>query len=1143
MKQNSNRIRMLAVVLVLLVLQSVANVAMAQTRTITGKVTASGDQEGLPGVNIVQKRASKGVATNANGDFRIDVTGNDAILVFSFLGFKTQEITVGNQSVMNVTLEPTQSSLEEVVVTALGIKREERSLGYSVGKVDGKELNHVVQENVLNSLAGRVAGVTINSTGGTGSSVSMVIRGANSLNSDNQPLFVIDGVPISNTLNNISEGGRDNRVDFGNAISNLNPDDIESISVLKGPSAAALYGSRAGNGVVLITTKSGATVNKMTVTINSSTVFDKPVGFLKWQSYLGPGLFSSIPPALTGNPGSNFYGFLGGLIDESAGALFGAQLDKGYEEVQWNSPLDENGKKIKMPLVSHPDNVKNFVQTGITTTNGISIANNSSGYNYRLSYSNMNNRGIIPNTDLFRNTINLNTSLKVTNKITLGSVIDFSRNNSNNRPAGNRGANPLQWAYNTSPHIDIREMRDYWVAGQEGLQQRTWNRAMNNPYFLAYEVNNGFERDRIYGNIRADYQVTPAFNVMVRYSLDKLNETRDMKVPYSYSESAKGAYALHNISNFESNMDFLATYKKDISDFNLSVSVGGNNRYNTGFSHSNSSKEGGLIVPDVYTVQNIAPEQLNFNSNTFKRAIYSVYGLANLGYKNMVFLDVTARNDWSSTLPAANRSYFYPSASLSILANEFIPMSKNVNLFKLRGGVAQVGNDANPYSLLGVLGNAGAWAGVPRLTTPGTLLSPDLKPEIVTSYEVGLDYNMYNSRLRFSATYYHVNSKNQILNAKLPPSSGYSSKNINAGLVESKGWEFVLGGTPIARKDFRWDVNLNWTRNRTTIKELSDDIPFFTLWEDAKGAARTYVGEQIGDIYDAEVVTVQDKSSPYYGFPIINPNTGLWQEISHVNARNKVGNFNPDFIMGMQSSLTYKGISLNFSLDWRNGGDFLSQTYRYGASNGQSGLVYENLINPNGMTGKDLRDYLMGNPSALINVQNGMFPIVGGPTPDWGSFPFMYDPGIGQEVPLPHGGVFVPGVIATGYDENGNPTGFRENLGDAGTKFIPFAASNPWEFARPYMFDASFVKLREISLGYSLPQSLIKKWKVQNVNFSVYSRNILLWTAAKINIDPETAFQLESGIQGGQSQFKQGIERYNVNPLVIPIGFKLGITF
>jgi TonB-linked SusC/RagA family outer membrane protein len=1110
--------------------------ARAQSRTVSGKVTSLEDGMDIPGVNVVLKGSQKGTSTNANGKFSIEVNGNNAVLIFSFVGYEAQEVAVGSRSIVDVALALDAANLKEVVVTALGIKREEKSLGYSVGKIDGKELNRVVQENVLNGMAGKVAGVTVSSTGGTGSSVSMVIRGANSLSNDNQPLFVIDGVPIANTLNNVSQGGNDNRADFGNSISNLNPDDIENISILKGPSAAALYGSRAGNGVVLITTKNGSKAKKMTVSVTTSTVFDQPYKFLKWQTEFGPGQFSAIPPAVSGNPLTNPFGK---LIEENVGATYGAALDKGYEEVQWNSPLGADGKPIKMPLVSHKDNVKNFVQTGITSTNGISLANSTDMYSYRLSYSNMQHKGVIPNSDLFRNTLNLNSSVKVSNKIRVSTNLDFSRSNSNNRPAGNRGANPMEWAYNVSPHTDIRDLRDYWLPGQEGLQQRSQFKGVyNNPYFLAYEVNNSFVRDRIYGNIKADYQITPELSLMGRYSLDNYNERRDLKVANSYTNDPRGAYGLINLANFESNIDFLATYKKDISDFSLSLSVGGNNRYQKGSNVSNGTKGGtGLIVPGIYTIQNIAPANLDYNSTMFERAIYSVYGLANFGFKDMIFLDVTARNDWSSTLPAANRSYFYPSASLSLLVNEMIPMSNQISMVKLRGGFAQVGNDANPYNLLGTLTNMGAWDGVPRLSTPGTLLIPDLKPEIVTSYEAGIDINLFKNRLRFSGTYYMVENRNQILSTKLPPSSGYSTKNVNAGLIVSKGFEFQMGGTPVSTQNWRWDINANLTRNRTTIKELSDDLPYYTLWTDAKGGAWTYVGEQIGDIYDAEVVTVKDKSSKYYGYPILDQ-TGKWQSVDAINTRNKIGNFNPKFIMGMQTSVSYKGFSLNMSFDWRNGGDFVSQTYRYGEENGRSQLFLDKLINPNGLTGQALRDYLVANQDELIRINGNYFPLVGGPTPDYGGYPFKYGP-----YTLPHGGVFVPGVIATGFDANGNPTGFKENLGGPETTMLPFAGSTAWSFTRAFLYDASYLKLREISVGYDIPQNLLKKLGVQSANFSVYSRNIILWTAAKINIDPETAFQLESNVQGGGSQFKQGIERYNVNPWVFPIGVKLGLTF
>lgn len=1111
------------------------SLAWTQTRTVTGKVTSQEDGTTMPGVNIILKGTQKGTSTNASGNYTIEVSSPNTTLVFSFVGYDALEVPVGNRSVVDVTMLPGAENLKEVVVTALGIKREEKSLGYSVGKIDGKELSRVAQENVLNAMSGKVAGVTVSSTGGTGSSVSMVIRGATSLGSDNQPLFVVDGVPLANTLNNISQVGNDNRADFGNSISSLNPDDIESISILKGPSAAALYGSRAGHGVVLITTKNGAKAKKMTISITSNTVFDKPFKFLKWQTQFGPGQFSAIPPSISGTPLSNPFG---ALIQENVGATYGAALDKGYEEVQWNSPLGADGKPIKMPLVSHPNNVKNFVQTGITTTNGVSVSNSNDLFNYRLSYSNMQNRGIIPNSDLFRNTLNLSTSVKVSEKLRVSSNLDLSRSNSNNRPAGNRGSNPLQWAYAVSPHTDIRDLENYWLPGQEGLQQRSQFKGIyNNPYFLANEVNNSFVRDRIFGNVRADWQITPEFSVMGRYALDTYNENREMKIANSYTNDPRGAYGLINLANFESNVDFLATYKKDLKDFDFSVSVGGNSRYQKGSNVTNATKGGtGLIVPGVFNIQNIAPANLDYKSSWFQRAMYSVYGLANLGFKDMIFLDVTARNDWSSTLPAANRSYFYPSASLSLLVNEMIPLPTQISMLKLRTGFAQVGNDASPYQLLGTLGNAGTWDGIPRLSSPGTLLIADLKPEIVTSYESGIDLNLFKNRVRFSGTYYTVENRNQILSAKLPPSSGYSSKNINAGLLVSKGFELSLGGTIVDKNNWRWDLNTNWTRNRTTIKSLSDDLPYYTLWTDAKGGAWTYVGEQIGDIYDAKIVTVENKESPYYGYPVLDQ-TGKWQSIDAINTRNKIGNFNPKFIMGMQTSVSYKGFSLSLSFDWRNGGDFVSQTYRYGEENGQSQLFLDKLINPNGLTGQALRDYLVANQDELIRINGNYFPLVGGPTPDYNGYPFKYGP-----YTLPHGGVFIPGVIATGFDANGNPTGYKENLGGAGTTILPFAGSTAWSFTRAFLYDASFLKLREITIGYDLPQKFLKKVGVQSANFSVYSRNIILWTAAKINIDPENAFQPEAGVQGG-SQFKQGIERYNVNPWVIPVGFKLGLTF
>ena len=1103
---------------------------VAQTRTITGKITASSDGTGIPGVNIQVKGTQKGTSSNASGAYSLEVSGASLALSFTSIGFDAQEIKVGNRNVVDVEMTSSTQELNEVVVTALGIKREEKSLGYSVGKVSGKDLNRVITENVLNGLSGKLAGVSINATGATGSSVSMIIRGAKSLSNDNQPLFVIDGVPVINTLNNIGQVGNDNRVDYGNAISDLNPDNIESVSVLKGPSAAALYGSRAGNGVVLITTKTGAKSKKMTINVNSNTVFDNPFKYLDMHSKFATGI-------LPFTPGNNPYP--GGIlsIEEGSAGGIGPELDKGYLAYQWNSPKDAAGKSIPTELKSYPNNFKNFIQTGITTTNGFSISNSTDAATYRISYSNMTNRGLIPGSDLFKNSIDLATSLNLTDKIKLSTNFDFSRNNSNNRPASERGSNPLQWAYAVSPHINIMDLKDYWVPGREGLQQKSQAIGnYNNPWFLAHEVKNAFERNRFFGNAKLDYQITKELNFMARYSLDTYGETRETKIAPSYTGEKNGAYGLTTLSPSETNIDFLATYAKSLQDFSLSLSVGGNARNSTNRFISESSRGGtGLVIPGLYTLQNIATANIQYSSSQSKKVVYSAYGMANVGYKDMIYLDLTARNDWSSTLPVDNRSYFYPSASLSVLLNEMFQIPNNrIDLIKVRAGVAQAGNDTNPYALFNTLGLAEPWAGVTRLSKPGSILLPDLKPEITTSMDLGLDVTMYRNRLRFSGTYYTVENRNQIIPTTLPASTGFSSKNINAGLLVSKGIELTLGGTPIDKNGWRLDLTTNFYKNATRIEELSEGLNFYTLWTDAKGGAWTYVGDTIGDIYDNELVVVKDQSSKYFGYPILDGD-GSWQRIAASNTRNKIGNFNPDFILGLQTSLTYKNWSLNMTFDWRNGGDFVSQTYRYGESDLKSQRFLDNLINPGTMTGDALRNYLVANQETMIKVNGNQFNIVGGPTKEYGGYPFEYG---GKVYP---NGVFNPGVIAQ-YDGKGNITGYEENLGGPNTRIIPYGDNYPWDFTRAAMFDASFVKLREVSLAYELPSNVVKKLGLQAANFSVYSRNIILWTAAKIGIDPETAFQPQAGTQAG-TQFKQGIERYNVTPWVIPVGFRLGLTF
>jgi TonB-linked SusC/RagA family outer membrane protein len=1060
---------------------------------ISGNVTDTEDGYTLPGVSVVIKGTETGTTTDFDGNYQITVSKGD-ILSFTFIGMKTEEVIIKNQTEVNIAMMPDVTALNDVVVTALGLSREKKSLGYSVAEVKGDELTKVAQENVMNSLAGKMAGVQINSTGGSaGSSVNVIIRGATSLSSDNQPLYVVDGVPINNQLGNVSTTGDRNSVDYGSPISDINSDDIESVSVLKGASAAALYGSRAGNGVILITTKSGKRNQDIKVSISSSIVVETPYKFLEQNNSFATGYRPEDGEEMR--------------IPETLKMHLGAPLDSGNKGFVWNSPLDSDGKPIAVDLISHPDNVKNFVQTGITTNNNISVTGGHEKGSFRVSLSNMTNKGIIPNSDLYRTSFGVNGTYDLSKKLTLSTNVNITQSRSNDVAAGSRGANPMQWAYYTSSHIDILDLQNQWKEGEEQVQQNTVP-DHNNPYFIAYEITNSFNRNRIYGNTKLEWEITPEISFMGRYSLDQYNELRETKIPYSYRKELNGAYGIHSIQKREQNFDFLGTYNKRFEKLSLNVSVGGNVMYRNNSYLSTSTKNGGegLIVPGFYNVTNILPSSLNYSNYSDKKAIYSLYSMASLGYNDMIYLDLTARNDWSSTLPTDNRSYFYPSASLSALVSEMFTMSNEISLIKLRVGIAQVGNDTNPYSLQSVLYNAGTWDDVPRMTTSDKLLLSGLEPEIATSMEVGTDMAFFDNRLRFDITYYETDNKNQILSVGIPISSGYGNKLINAGLVQSKGLEVTLGGTPIQSNDWRWDINFSFTRNRTKITELSDGIEYFKLWQDVKGGAFTYVGGEIGDIYDQQMITVEDENSEYYGWPLLDKQGEYQIKGSDIEDLEIIGNFNPDFTLGLQTSLTYKKLTLSASLDWRQGGQFISQTMRDMDSKFMSQNSLENLINPNGKG--DISNFLKSNPDKYIKGIH----TVGGPTAETGGYELNLYGWIAND------GVFIPGVVAE-YDADGNIIGYKENLGRDGTKFLPMAASYPWDFTRASMYDASFVKLREISLSYMFDNDFIKKIGLESASASIYSRNIILWTEANIGIDPETAFQpVENG------GFEQGIE-------------------
>ncbi len=1120
----------------------------------------------LVGVTVTEKDHATITRTDINGNFELNVSGPEAILVFSSVGYKTLEMAVDGRHEITVHLSTGNAEeLSGVVVTALGITRAKKSLGYSVGEIKGEDVNKVAQTNVLNAMAGKVSGVTISSTGGTPtSSVSVVIRGIRSLNSDNQPLFIVDGVPVKNSMSNIqTNNGKDNEVDYGNAMSDINPNDIASISILKGPSAAALYGSRAGNGVVLITTKSGKKARGLGITFSTSEEFDKPYKFLPTnQSYtVGTDPYTEI----------NDYNSWNGQLVDMAGTdtyRFGTPLNIGLKAIQWNSKLNDDGTYELKDMVSH-NNLKNFVKTGLTAVNSISIENASDKDNYRLSYTNTKNNGIVPTTGLLRHNLGLNVEHKVSDAFKISSSLNYTRASTDNVVAGNNGGIFKDVAY-LSPSVDVRDMKNYWLT--PGIQQRKVlppvgvesdpdpldpaSDGDNNPWFTLNQVKNGFLRNRFFGNVKADFQLSKHFSAFVRYSQDILDEMRESKISKSYNSEKKGYYGLTKIYSAESNTDALVTYHNDFKAFDFSASVGGNHQYVNGNSLQVFSKPGaGITAPEFFNVNNIAGDK-GTASNFYQKAVNSVYATASLGFQDMAFLDLTGRNDWSSTLPENNYSYFYPSASLSLLLNRMLHIGGAVDLIKVRGGWARVGKDTDPYNLYGPLGlNSDYSSSVVVETTSGTLKNPNLKPEQATSTEFGLDLAFFQNRLRFEGTVYQSDNKNQVLGIATAPSTGYSSSQVNAGLVRSKGIELVIGGTIVRNKDWNWDLSINYTKNSSYIISLVDGSPYFKFWDDGNSGAWTYAKGQaipnqfhadgtpvisdgkLGQLWDNQIATVEDKSSPYYGYPLLD-NDGQYQKLGggDFNHKEVVGNYNPKLLMGMQTSVSWKMFTLSASVDMRLGGTFFSQTYRYLQSDAAMARQ-ENMGIPIPEANKsDIPAFLKSNPDKYIKFHGlEQFKLVGGPTTETGGFPYQTNGGI-----TINDGAFFPGV----YDDGNG--GYIENLGDMNlTKLDNYedAATAGWSFARMSMFDASYIKLRELTLSTELPRKFVNSLKLQGISFGIYTRNVILWTKAKAGVDPEAAFQFQTGNQGNNSQFRQGIERYNITPWTIPMGVKLGVRF
>lgn len=1070
-----------------------------QKKVIRGKITDESSLP-LPGVSIVVKGTTIGITTDANGEFSLNVPPNAKTLVVSFVGMQTQEADISQKSVINLSLASVSVGVSDVVVTALGLKREKKALGYSVGEVKGEQLTETPQLNVLNSLQGKVSGVRISQmNGNVGSSVNIIIRGAKSLSNDNQPLFVIDGVPVSNTATNLYNGA-----DMGNAISDLNPDDVESISVLKGASAAALYGSRAGNGVILITTRSGLKGKKgIGVSVNSSVVFDVLTDVYPYQTKFG-----------NGKAGAH-------ILEAAENESWGSQLDIGEKWVLWNS----NG--VAVPLVSYPNRIQNFMRTGYSLTNNVAVdGNNKNGY-FRLSVGDMRNIGMIPNTNLKRNTINLNTQYKLSDKFSVTANINWNETGSDNRPnvTGDDRSDIVRSLYEKGAQVNILDLKDYWMPGMQGLQQRVNASKQNNAYFVTNENTNSFKRDRLISKVQFDWNITKELSLMGRFSRDAYNEIRQSKRAFSTTTNTTGYYNVYDFYNKETNMELNLSYKKKINEnWNVNGFIATNKRYVYGQGISNTA--GSLVIPQLYTISNGVPGTITYSSSWYEKAVYSLYGMASIDYKGFAYLDLTGRNDWSSTLPKANRSYFYPSASLSLLFSEMFTMPEWLNYAKLRAGSASLGNDTGPYNLDPSFSISTDWGSAKQMYMSGNLTNNTLKPERSTSNEVGVDLKFLKSRLGLEATYYIVQNKNQILNISLPVESGASSKSINSGNIESRGWEINLTTSPVVTKDFRWDMNFSFTKNKTRLKELAEgltNVDFYSI-EGGNGVIRTKVGEYMGDIWEKPILKVLDTSSPYNGYPII-ASSGKYQIDQDPSHMVKIGNTNQDFVLGMQPTFTYKAFTLYANIEWNQGGNFYSNSWVMMQNNGVnessfSGAPYDK--------GKNIVDQIKANPNAFFgNWVGGRLPELGGfawpnPVPATRYADASFNPGVYQ--------VTVGGVKS-----------YVENLGDPSlTKWLdPFNANQASNRAivDRGVFSSTYVKLREVALSYRIPKNLLQKISVQNASVSIVATNIYEWTKAGIHIDPERAYR-NTG-----SSWIQGAEYYNMMPWTGSLGFKLNFDF
>ena len=809
----------------------------------------------MPGVAVLIKGTTLGVVTQNDGTYSLSMgqADKDAVLVFSFLGFKTQELKWNGKTVIDVTLEEERQELEGVVVTALGIKREEKGLGYSTQTVTEKMMSDATPTNWASALVGKVAGANILSTSsGPISSARITLRGDASLNIDgNNALIVLDGVPLNSQMTGDGSnsygagGGGDVPVDYGNGIADINPDDIASIQVLKGATAAALYGSRAANGVMLVTTKSGVNKKKkyLGVTFNSNSSFDRVLHWPEFQEEYGQG-------DLKTNASGKLYYSYGDSEDGAASGnvalSFGPKLD-GSLYYQYDPETQQMGT-VRTPWVKR-NHRKAFWQTGYTLVNSIAIDGSSEKSAVRLSLTYTKNEWIMPNTGFNRIAVSGSFQNQVTDKLRVSAKVNYVKRQSDNLPAtGYNNSSIPYFMILTNPSVDVRWYQQRWVKGKEGREiLRPFSPWLDNPYVIAYECLNPMEKHGVVATGSIIYEFSPKWELMIRSGIDLSFDTREMIRPYGLKNFPKGYYQQQDVFSYENNTDVLLTYRNQLSNsFNLSVSVGANRMDNKYKMQQAYVKD--LITPGVYKLSNGVAAPITTFTERNKR-VNSVYGTATLSYANKIFLDVTGRNDWSSTLPSGNNSFFYPSVSTSFILSDLFRLPEQISFAKLRASWAQVGNDTDPYKTAKYY-NTSAFPGSASVSP--TLYNARFKPEISNSIEVGLDWRMFKQRFGLDLAFYNNITRNQILDVPMDQTTGYTKATMNSGKVRNRGIELQLDGTPVKTKNFTWNSTFTWAKNYNKVLSLAaglTDGQTIAYTGGTNCALIAIVGGSIGEIY------------------------------------------------------------------------------------------------------------------------------------------------------------------------------------------------------------------------------------------------------------------------------------------------------